>query len=161
MRTCKESPLRNPNFVGVILALLLVFFLYLYEFVILEDGVGTVWTVATCFCYGMSVWSFVAVAVTDPGKVPVMWGLYNSNPLERKFCLICHNFKPERCHHCSKCGQCVLNMDHHCPWINNCVGFFNRKYFLLFLIYLQLALATALFQMILVSVREITSIVHG
>ena len=27
----------------------------------------------------------------------------------------CDCMKPARAHHCSKCGVCILKMDHHCP----------------------------------------------
>jgi len=44
-------------------------------------------------------------------------------------------WKPDRCHHCAVCDSCVLRMDHHCPWIANCVGFHNYKFFFLLLVY--------------------------
>uniref|UniRef100_A0A3B3QIS7 Palmitoyltransferase n=1 Tax=Paramormyrops kingsleyae TaxID=1676925 RepID=A0A3B3QIS7_9TELE len=55
-----------------------------------------------------------------------------------RFCDRCQLLKPDRCHHCSVCETCVLKMDHHCPWVNNCVGFSNYKFFLLFLTYSML-----------------------
>lgn len=61
---------------------------------------------------------------------------------------MCNVFKPERCHHCSACNRCVLNMDHHCPWINNCVGFWNRKYFMLLLIYVLITTYYIFFSMV-------------
>ncbi|XP_037888491.1 palmitoyltransferase ZDHHC15 isoform X5 [Glossina fuscipes] len=52
-----------------------------------------------------------------------------------RFCDKCKIIKPDRSHHCSVCGTCILKMDHHCPWVNNCVNFTNYKFFVLFLGY--------------------------
>lgn len=59
-----------------------------------------------------------------------------------RYCEKCkgaETWKPARAHHCSECGFCVFRMDHHCPWINNCVGHRNFKYFLQFVIYICMA----------------------
>mmetsp|Transcript_24051 Transcript_24051/g.42448 ORF Transcript_24051/g.42448 Transcript_24051/m.42448 type:complete len:322 (-) Transcript_24051:270-1235(-) len=54
------------------------------------------------------------------------------------YCLKCDAPKPPRTRHCSTCDKCILGFDHHCPWMNNCIGFHNHRYFLLFLVYLSL-----------------------
>ncbi|XP_055536400.1 palmitoyltransferase ZDHHC15 isoform X2 [Wyeomyia smithii] len=67
-----------------------------------------------------------------------------------RFCEKCRLIKPDRAHHCSVCGVCVLKLDHHCPWVNNCINFTNYKFFILFLGYalvycLYIAFTTAMY----------------
>ncbi|OTF82255.1 palmitoyltransferase ZDHHC3-like protein [Euroglyphus maynei] len=55
--------------------------------------------------------------------------------LDWTYCKHCHLYRPLGAHHCHICRHCILRMDHHCPWINNCVGQYNQKYFLQFTSY--------------------------
>ena len=44
-------------------------------------------------------------------------------------------YKPPRSHHSSVSGRCITKLDHFCPWVNNEVGVWNHKYFILFVSY--------------------------
>ncbi|KAJ7464670.1 DHHC palmitoyltransferase-domain-containing protein [Mycena galericulata] len=56
-----------------------------------------------------------------------------------RWCRKCWGPKPERTHHCSVCGRCVLKMDHHCPWLGGkCIGHRTYPAFLHFLLCITL-----------------------
>jgi palmitoyltransferase ZDHHC4 len=55
-------------------------------------------------------------------------------------CRTCHLLKPARSKHCGICKTCVARQDHHCIWLNNCVGRTNYGHFLNLLLSLTLML---------------------
>jgi len=96
---------------------------------------------------------YIRSICTDPGQIPDTkeWIYYEERARqeqgpqqgvfetkrtgERRHCKWCNKYKPDRCHHCRVCRTCILKMDHHCPWIYNCVGFRNQKFFFQLLLY--------------------------
>ncbi|GAM85618.1 hypothetical protein ANO11243_036250 [Dothideomycetidae sp. 11243] len=63
------------------------------------------------------------------------------------WCGTCRNWKPDRVHHCSDNGRCVLKLDHFCPWVGGVVGEANFKFFVQFNMYAMLYTAYVLIVM--------------
>lgn len=73
--------------------------------------------------------------LTNPGYVPIPFKSMKiiDESSKESYCQKCHNPRPPRSHHCKICNKCTLKMDHHCPWVANCVGYYNQKNFYQFL----------------------------
>ena len=105
---------------------------------------------------GGTLTSYYLAIVTDPGvvtsdnhaKYMKYYQFDNVVFVPGNECRTCHLEKPARSKHCSICKACVMHFDHHCPWIMNCVGMYNRRWFLGFLIGQTLVCLYGVFLMI-------------
>ncbi|KAF9947004.1 Palmitoyltransferase zdhhc14, partial [Modicella reniformis] len=66
---------------------------------------------------------------SPPRLKEVQVGMYT---VRLKYCDTCKIYRPPRCSHCRQCDNCVEDEDHHCIWLNNCIGRRNYRYFLIF-----------------------------
>ncbi|KAM3956762.1 palmitoyltransferase ZDHHC6 [Aphomia sociella] len=82
-----------------------------------------------------TLYYFLQSLLEGPGFVPLGWKPEKEEDAQYlQYCIVCNGYKAPRSHHCKKCERCVMKMDHHCPWINCCVGHANHGYFTSFLI---------------------------
>lgn len=55
-----------------------------------------------------------------------------------RWCETCLIVRPPRASHCKDCDNCVLRMDHHCPFVGNCIGTRNYGYFASLLVFVAM-----------------------
>ncbi|KAD4586190.1 hypothetical protein E3N88_23791 [Mikania micrantha] len=121
-------------------------FIFLDDWVGLHSSIGLTNVVIFTMLTFFTLFSFFACVFTDPGDVPYGYfpDIEHSDGSDQesresealtKYCDKCSAYKPPRAHHCRVCRRCVLKMDHHCTWINNCVGHRNYKAFFLLVLY--------------------------
>lgn len=85
---------------------------------------GIVHSVITTILALTTISTFSLSAFQCAGAPPMMlWGSYTvvgKGELENyTFCHYCSKPKSPRAHHCRSCGMCILDMDHHCPFVSN------------------------------------------
>ncbi|XP_063236050.1 probable palmitoyltransferase ZDHHC24 [Bacillus rossius redtenbacheri] len=81
--------------------------------------------------------SFVATIIVDTsiaGKV-----MPSEMEKDCRFCAVCETIAPPRSWHCDICKICILKRDHHCVFTGCCIGYFNHRYFFMFVMYLFIA----------------------
>ncbi|XP_065831115.1 palmitoyltransferase ZDHHC5-like [Oscarella lobularis] len=122
-----------------------VFFVFSgpYYWTEVPGGPAAIVVQALLFLFTMT--NFTMASRMDPGTLPKAVPQPNDydKPLFRaveingisvkmKWCATCNFYRPPRCSHCSVCDACIEDFDHHCPWVNNCVGKRNYKHFFFF-----------------------------
>eukprot|EP00442_Polarella_glacialis_P038283 CAMPEP_0115165870 /NCGR_PEP_ID=MMETSP0227-20121206/73825_1 /TAXON_ID=89957 /ORGANISM="Polarella glacialis, Strain CCMP 1383" /LENGTH=202 /DNA_ID=CAMNT_0002578375 /DNA_START=22 /DNA_END=627 /DNA_ORIENTATION=- len=102
----------------------------------------------------------LAVMGVDPADPSVRSG--GSEPeVGKPWCGACKASVRLDSKHCWECNKCVAHFDHHCPWLNTCIGTVNYVNFFAAVWSLLVVLCSVVSCAALLLARDVDSIISG
>lgn len=136
-----KTPLRqqNKSIRTFVVYMILVFISFFLCYCTVFPHVDRYWfKVSILLTFALSTFLCLVLWRRDPGFLYKDPNLDFMDLLEQFepncLCPECEVIRTPRSRHCNICKRCVDRFDHHCPWINNCVGIRNHTLFYLFII---------------------------
>jgi len=153
-QSCNRTFISGPDRQAFYLAIGLIAFpcILFYGFIapwwVMHFRFGWIIVICSFYLAGVTFSTLILSAYSDPGIIPrgvpkdtIEETIIEREPrrvringilFETKYCPTCFIWRPPRSVHCKVCDNCVEKYDHHCPWVGNCIGKRNYRYFYLF-----------------------------
>lgn len=141
-----ELPLHPQQVTGWLVILIIVVNTFTVLTPLLEPNLRPAFSIAIAAIFFTHICSHLAVLLSDPADprvrsqptnkvLPEFDREKHSHVIEDGRCHLCNiNTESKRTKHCSICNKCIVRFDHHCKWLNNCIGARNYRAFLVCLI---------------------------
>ena len=141
-----KTPIVMWFLMGLVYVDLILYLFPLYYDRIAEIYLQLIMFAVTCFLH---MWSMCKDPgyLKSPKGVPFMEMMKIFDPV--LLCADCEVVRTDRSRHCSICNRCIERFDHHCPWVNNCVGIDNHGVFMSFLLSMLILLSTTFITLIM------------
>lgn len=116
---------------------------------VLPEAQQTIFTMITSVWYaGTLLFGFISTYIDPSDDLIAVQNIMERKNIDKnivtfdnrtfpKKCNQCGVFVNEDTKHCWECKRCVTHFDHHCKWLNNCIGKRNYKYFIILIIFLD------------------------
>ncbi|XP_031828024.2 uncharacterized protein LOC116425010 [Nomia melanderi] len=141
-----QLPLHPQQVIGWIVILVIAVNTFTVLTPLLEPGLRLILSSAIAVLFFAHFCSHLTVLLLDPADprvraqpvnkvLPEFDRTKHARVIENGRCHLCNiTTDSKRTKHCSICNKCVARFDHHCKWLNNCIGARNYSAFLVCLI---------------------------
>ncbi|KAL4708110.1 hypothetical protein ACJJTC_009889 [Scirpophaga incertulas] len=152
LESIKNKKLKRviEHIVYLVIILILIPSFFYFELCIVLPAVVEQWTfqyAVHLFCATFLLYNIISNMIYGMFASSSIKGrvLTSSNRDRWTICSVCECMRPPRAWHCNICDICVLKRDHHCAFFACCVGYYNHRYFILFTMYIFIAMVYAFY----------------